>query len=39
MAIYKLIANGAFGQMEIEAMTAAYEAALEISAWPSATTQ
>ncbi|HEY6024061.1 MAG TPA: hypothetical protein VIV34_07760 [Pseudolabrys sp.] len=28
MALYKLIANGSFGQMEIEAMTAAYEAAL-----------
>jgi len=28
MAIYKLIANGSFGQMEIEAMSAAYEAAL-----------
>lgn len=28
MAIYKLIANGAFGQMEIESMSAAYEAAL-----------
>lgn len=28
MAIYKLIANGSFGQMEIEAMSAAYESAL-----------
>ena len=28
MAIYKLIANGSFGQMEIEAMSAAYEGAL-----------
>jgi hypothetical protein len=28
MAIYKLIANGSFGQMEIEVMSAAYEAAL-----------
>jgi hypothetical protein len=28
MAIYRLIANGAFGPEEIEAMTAAYEAAL-----------
>jgi hypothetical protein len=28
MAIYRLIANGAFGQMEIEAMSAAYESAL-----------
>jgi hypothetical protein len=28
MAIYKLIANGSFGQMEIEIMSAAYEAAL-----------
>jgi len=28
MAIYKLIANGSFGQMEIEAMCAAYESAL-----------
>ena len=28
MAIYRLIANGAFGPAEIEAMTAAYEAAL-----------
>ena len=28
MAIYRLIANGTFGTEEIEAMTAAYEAAL-----------
>ena len=28
MAIYKLIANGSFGQMEIEAMSTAYERAL-----------
>jgi hypothetical protein len=28
MAIYKLIANGAFGQLEIEVMSAAYESAL-----------
>ncbi len=28
MSIYRLIANGSFGQMEIEAMSAAYEAAL-----------
>ena len=28
MAIYRLIANGTFGPEEIEAMTAAYEAAL-----------
>ena len=28
MAIYKLIANGAFGQKEIELMSAAYESAL-----------
>lgn len=28
MAIYRLIANGAFGQLEIEAMSAAYEATL-----------
>ena len=28
MAIYRLIANGSFGPEEIEAMTAAYEAAL-----------
>ena len=28
MAIYKLIANGSFGQMEIETMSAAYESAL-----------
>jgi hypothetical protein len=28
MAIYRLIANGSFGPLEIEAMTAAYEAAL-----------
>jgi hypothetical protein len=28
MAIYKLIANGSFGQMEIETMSTAYEAAL-----------
>ena len=28
MAIYRLIANGAFGPDEIEAMTAAYESAL-----------
>ena len=28
MAIYRLIANGTFGPDEIEAMTAAYEAAL-----------
>ena len=28
MAIYKLIANGSFGQMEIEVMTDAYESAL-----------
>ena len=28
MAIYRLIANGSFGPAEIEAMTAAYEAAL-----------
>jgi hypothetical protein len=28
MAIYKLIANGSFGQIEIEAMSAAYESAL-----------
>lgn len=28
MAIYKLIENGSFGQMEIEVMSAAYEAAL-----------
>jgi hypothetical protein len=28
MAIYRLIANGTFGPKEIEAMTAAYEAAL-----------
>lgn len=28
MAIYKLIANGSFGQMEIDAMSAAYESAL-----------
>jgi hypothetical protein len=28
MAIYRLIANGAFGPEEIKAMTAAYEAAL-----------
>jgi hypothetical protein len=28
MAIYRLIANGSFGQMEIAAMSAAYEAAL-----------
>lgn len=32
MAIYKLIANGAFGLMEIEAMGATYEAALSTSA-------
>jgi hypothetical protein len=30
MAIYKLIANGSFGQMEIEVMTDAYESALVI---------
>ena len=28
MAIDRLIANGSFGQMEIEAMSAAYESAL-----------
>ncbi len=28
MAIYRLIANGSFGQMEIEVMSAAYESAL-----------
>jgi hypothetical protein len=28
MAIYKLIANGSFGQKEIELMSAAYESAL-----------
>ena len=28
MAIYRLIANGSFGPLEIEAMTAAYEGAL-----------
>jgi hypothetical protein len=28
LAIYRLIANGSFGPAEIEAMTAAYEAAL-----------
>jgi hypothetical protein len=28
MAIYKLIANGSFGQLEIAAMGAAYESAL-----------
>ena len=28
MAIYRLIANGTFGPVEIKAMTAAYEAAL-----------
>ncbi len=28
MAIYRLIANGSFGPAEIDAMTAAYEAAL-----------
>ena len=28
MAIYRLIANGAFGQKEIELMSAAYESAL-----------
>ncbi len=28
MAIYKLIANGSFGQTEIEVMSAAYESAL-----------
>ena len=28
MAIYRLIANGTFGPEEIQAMTAAYEAAL-----------
>jgi hypothetical protein len=28
MAIYKLIANGSFGQKEIELMSAAYERAL-----------
>jgi hypothetical protein len=28
MTIYKLIANGSFGQMEIDAMSAAYESAL-----------
>ena len=28
MAIYRLIANGSFGPAEIQAMTAAYEAAL-----------
>ena len=28
MAIHKLIANGSFGQMDIEAMSAAYESAL-----------
>jgi hypothetical protein len=31
MAIYKLIANGSFGQKEIELMSAAYESALSIS--------
>jgi hypothetical protein len=29
MAIYKLIANGAFGPLEIAAMSAAYESALD----------
>jgi len=28
MAIYRLIANGSFGLLEIESMSAAYEAAL-----------
>jgi hypothetical protein len=28
MAIYRLIANGTFGPLEIEAMSAAYESAL-----------
>jgi hypothetical protein len=28
MAIYRLIANGSFGPVEVKAMTAAYEAAL-----------
>lgn len=28
MAIYRLIANGAFGPLEIEVMSAAYESAL-----------
>ena len=35
MAIYRLIANGSFGQMEIAIMSAAYESALINLAIPS----